>query len=268
MLSVRTAAGRSRWRGRCGAVVAGVVLVLGSHSAARAQLAGELPFAIGERLTYRVSVGSLRVGEGVMSVQGPEDVRGTPTMVLRSEVHARIGLVKAVDRAESWLDPVRMAALRFRKRERRPFSGGDEQVELYPEEQRWQSARGDGGESPSNAPLDELSFIYFVRSLPLVADTTYRIARHYDQARNPVEVRVIGRDTVRTGAGTFSTIVVEMHVKDSRRFHGDGTIRLHLSDDTCRIPIRIETSMPVIGATVLTLESYTRSPAHLAHMPR
>ena len=249
-------------RNRC--LLLGLVTLV-SPLTAHAQPAAELPFAVGERLNYRVTVGSVRVGEGSMSVQGPEDVRGTATYVLKSEVRVRIGPVKAVDRAESWLDPERMSALRFRKRERRAFSGSDEQVELFPEEHRWQTTRGDSGESPTNMPLDELSFIYFLRTLPLVPDTTYRFARHYDRGRNPVEVRVVGRDTVHTGAGAFSTIIVEMHVRDAGRFKGDGVIRLHLTDDMCRIPVRIETSMPVIGSTVLTLDSFLRSPTHLAH---
>jgi hypothetical protein len=248
-------------RNRCLLGSIGLALLFPPH-ALRAQAAAELPFAVGERLNYRVTVGSMHVGEGSMSVQGPEDVRGIATYVLKSEVRARIGPVKAVDRAESWLDPERMSALRFRKRERRAFSGSDEQVELFPAEQRWQTTRGDGGESPTNTPLDELSFIYFLRTLPLVPDTTYRFARHYDRDRNPVDVRVVGRDTVRTSAGAFSTIIVEMHVRDAGRFKGDGVIRLYLTDDMCRIPVRIETSMPVIGRTVLTLESYLRSPTH------
>ena len=235
--------------------------------AMRAQTTVALPFSIGERLNYGVTVGSKHVGQGSMSIQGPEDVRGVATYLLKSEVRARIGPIKALDRADSWIDPARMSALRFRKRERRAFTGSDEQVELFPESQRWQTTRGDGGESPTNAPLDELSFIYFIRTLPLIPDTVYRVARHYDRERNPVEVRVVGRDTIRTEAGTFSTIIVEMHVRDAGRFHGDGVIRLHLTDDVCRIPVRIETSMPVIGSTVLTLESYTRSPMHLAHLP-
>jgi hypothetical protein len=244
----------------------GVALALMAPLTLCAQTSAELPFTIGERLNYGVTVGNRHVGQGSMSIQGPEDVRGVATYLLRSEVRARLGPIKAIDRADSWLDPARMSALRFRKRERRAFTGSDEQVELFPDEQRWQTTRGDGGESPTNAPLDELSFIYFIRTLPLVPDTVYRVARHYDRERNPVEVRVVGRDTVRTEAGTFSTIIVEMHVRDAGRFHGDGVIRLHLTDDMCRIPVRIETSMPVIGSTVLTLESYTRAPMHLAHV--
>jgi hypothetical protein len=77
----------------------------------------------------------------------------------------------------------------------------------------------------------------------------------------------MGRDTVRTNAGTFPTIVVEMRVKDPRRYGGEGVIRLHLSDDAFRYPVRIESAIPVLGATVLTLESVTRPPTRLARQP-
>src|SRR6187549_50940 len=87
--------------------------------AMRAQTTVALPFSIGERLNYGVTVGSKHVGQGSMSIQGPEDVRGVATYLLKSEVRARIGPIKALDRADSWLDPARMSALRFRKRERR-----------------------------------------------------------------------------------------------------------------------------------------------------
>lgn len=225
----------------------------------------ELPFAVGERLTYRLAVGRFgNVGRGVMSVDGPVDVRGVPTYVLRSEVHARIGFMPASDRTESWLDPDRMAALRFRKRERRAFSSNEEQVELFPDERRWADEHGRGGSSPTDVPLDELSFIYYLRTLPLAADSAGQLVRHYDPARNPIAVRVVGRDSVRTGAGTFATIIVEMRVKDARRYGGEGLVRLYLSDDAYRIPVRIESTVPVFGASVLTLESFTPAPAAAA----
>ena len=225
-----------------------------------------LPFEIGERLRYRVSVSKLgTVGEGELSVGGPEAVRGTETLVLTSEISAKVGFMKKTERAESWIDPTRMAALRYQKRTHGVFTRDDEQhVELYPEDQRWKDDRGRQGQSPTSAPLDELSFIYYLRTLPLDADTVNHVVRHYDPARNPITVRVTGRDTVRTHAGTFPTIVVEMRVKDSRRYGGEGVIRLHLSDDAFRYPVRIESAVPVLGATVLTLESVTRPPARLA----
>lgn len=228
-----------------------------------------LPFDVGERLHYRVTLGRLgTVGEGEMSVDGPEAVRGTETLVLRSQVSARVGFVKTTERAQSWIDPTRMTALRYLKRTQRALTRDDEQhVELFPEQRWWEDQRGHSGESPTSTPLDELSFIYYLRTLPLDSDTTTDLVRHYDPARNPIAVRVLGRDTVRTRAGTFPTIVVEMRVKDPRRYGGEGVIRLHLSDDTFRYPVRIESSVPVLGATVLTLDSVTQPPRRLAHQP-
>ena len=240
-------------------VAAATAIEIGSAASAQAQSA-DLPFDVGERLRYRVSVAKLgSVGEGEMSVSGPVDVRGTETLVLKSEIHARVGPIKSSERAESWIDPTRMAALRYEKRTRAPFArDDDQQVELFPEAQRWEDQRGHRGQSPTAAPLDELSFIYYLRTLPLDSDSVDQMVRHYDPARNPITVRVMGRDTVRTNAGTFATIVVEMRVKDPRRYGGEGVIRLHLSDDASRFPVRIESSVPMLGATVLTLESYSR----------
>ena len=247
----------------------GALLLVLCASAARAQ-ENPLPFAAGERLHYSVSARKLgTIGEGVMSVDGPVDVRGTATLVLRSEVQARVGPIKTTERAESWIDPTRMAALRYQKRTRGMFArGGEEQVELFPEEQRWEGRHGKGGQSPTTAPLDELSFIYYLRTLALTNDTVDTLERHYNAARNPVGVRVVRRDTLSTKAGTFATIMVEMRVKDPERYGGEGVIRLHLSDDAHRYPIRIESSVPVLGAAVLTLESITPPPRQLAGQPK
>jgi hypothetical protein len=246
-------------------LTASTFALLACTHAALAQ--SELPFVAGERLHYRVSVSRLgTIGEGTMSVDGPMDVRGTQTLVLRSVVKAQIAFLKSDERAESWIDPTRMAVLRYQKTGRGSMARGDVNVEVFPDENRWEDARGNGGTLPTDAPLDELSFIYYLRTLPLETDTVENLVRHYDPNRNPIAVRVIGRDTVRTKAGTFPTIVVEMKVKDPKRYGGEGVIRIHLSDDAYRYPVRIESHVPVFGSTVLTLEAFT-CPRHLASRP-
>jgi hypothetical protein len=232
-----------------------VLTVVASGAAARGHDRARLPFAVGERLSYKVDASGIG-GRGTMSVDGPVDVRGTETYLLRFDVKAGFGPIKGKNLTESWLDPERMAALRFRASERRPFSKHDEQVELYPEERRWESGNGKSGDSPTDAPLDELSFIYFVRSLPLDTDSAYTFNRYYDQQRNPTTVRVISRDSLATPAGEFRTVLVEMRVRDPQHYQGEGTLRFYLSDDACRIPVRIESAMPNVGIVTFTLESY------------
>lgn len=222
-----------------------------------AQGAETLPFGVGERMVYRARVANVgTVGQGAMWIEGTVIVRGVPTLLLRFDMSAGFGPVKASDQTSSWLDAKRMTSLRFAKRERSPVANHQEEVDLYPEEAMWRSAGGASGDTPSNRSLDELSFIYFIRTLPLTPRAVYRLDRHFDRARNPTSVTVVRRETVVTPAGEFRTVLVEMRVKDSRRYKGEGVIRFNLSDDACRIPVRITSQMRVLGTVVLTLESY------------
>ena len=191
----------------------------------------------------------------------PAIVHGSPTLVLRFETAAGVGPVRGSDRTASWLDPDRMASLRFVKHEHHLLSTRDDSVEMFADTRRWSAADGTAGDSPTDAPLDELSFIYYLRTLPLADDTARAYIRHFDAERNPATIRVVGRDSLRTEAGEFATIVVELRVKDPRHYRGDGVIRINLSDDSRRIPVRIESRMPVFGSTVLTLRSYVMATA-------
>jgi len=233
---------------------------LGASAFAAGNLAGQeraLPFAIGEKLTYKVSVSKMgTVGSGSMWVEGPVDVRGVRTWLLRFDFTAGLGPMKAVDRTSSWLDPQNMATQRYTKHEKHVLSKRDERVEIFASDKRWTAADGASGVSPTSDPLDELSFMYFIRTLPLTPDSTYRLNRHFDPARSPTTVKVLRREIITTPAGRFQTILVEMRVRDSRRYRGEGVIKLNLSDDSMRIPVRIESAMPVIGTAVMTLQSF------------
>jgi hypothetical protein len=229
-----------------------------------AMIAGEarsqaLPFRPGERLTYAARIGGVGRGTAVMWVEGPVAVRGQQAYHLRFDIKAKVGFINVLNASESWLDAPRMASLRFHKHERHPLSRTDQRAEIFPDEQRWASSDGGSGRTISEHPLDELSFIYFLRTVDLPATGALRFDRHFEMARNPTLVRVIGRETLETRAGTFRTIVVDMEVKDGRYGSG-GTIRLHLSDDVRRLPVRIESSIPMAGRAVLLLTAYTPAP--------
>ncbi len=216
------------------------------------------PFSVGEKLTYQVRLANgSKVGNASMWVEGPVDVRGTSTYLLRFDSRIRYLFLPAVSRSSSWFDPVRGRSLRFAKQERNPLSHQNESVELFPDQKRWRSAGGDTGQSVSNAPLDELSFMYFVRTLPMTPGATYTFDRYFDTSRNPTTVKVIRREVIPTPMGELHVIRVEMLVRDPQHYEGEGVIRIHLTDDACRLPARIESTMPVIGTAILTIDSET-----------
>ncbi len=219
-----------------------------------------LPFAVGERVAYDVSVENGRkVGDGTMWIEGPVDVRGTSTYLLRFDSKVRIALLTGVSRSSSWFDPVRRLSLRFLKHEKNPLTHDDVSVDMYPDQKTWKSVDGQGGNSPDDLPLDELSFIYFNRTLPLTPGATYQFDRHFDAARNPVVISIIRREVIPTPMGELKTVLVEMRVRDPKHYQGDGLIRFNLTDDECRLPARIESTMPIVGKAVLTMKSENAS---------
>ena len=215
-----------------------------------------LPFSIGEKITYEVRIANGgKVGTATMWIEGPVDVRGTSTYLLRFDSKIRIALLSAVSRSSSWFDPLGRSSLRFLKYERNHLTHNDESVDLYPDQKAWKSAKGETGQSPSSSPLDELSFMYFIRTLPMTPGATYSFDRHFDAARNPTTVSVVRREVIPTPMGELRVILVEMRVRDPRHFKGEGVIRIHLTDDECRLPARIESTMPIVGTAVLTIAS-------------
>ncbi len=250
---------RSQVRRHFAAIAIGlaILLVFLVAGTAGGQATGDaLPFAVGEHLVYDAHAGPGLNGKAEMWIDGPADVRGTPTMVLRFTFSARVGFLRVSDNTTSWLDPVRMASLRYTKEEHHLLARRSEDVSIEPFARKWTAADGKEGKTPSTSPLDELSFIYAVRTFsfaegspPLVLD------RHFDPDRSPTTLRSLGRGSVTTSAGVFATREVEMRVRDARNYKGEGIIHFSLSDDACRRPIRIESNIPGAGSVVLTLAS-------------
>lgn len=230
---------------------------------AEAQGAHDVPAFAGESLSFKARssrVGAL--GEARMWVE--RDASATrPLWVMHFDFHARVGFVSAEDRTTSWFDAARAATVRYVKHERHPLSRHDEDVVMDSTDNTWHDRDGNAGVSPTAAPLDELSFIYFLRGLA-VGDSALTFERHFDADRNPVVLREIGRDVLTVGAGTFRVVRVEMRVKDKRRYKGDGVIVFDLSDDDCRLPVRIESTMPLVGRSVMTLDEYRHPRASCA----
>lgn len=238
---------------RCASSLALALAALGSAATLGAQTRHALPFAVGEKLTYETRAGRIFSGHAELWIEGPVEVQGVQAMVLRFSFATRVGPLGVSNQSTSWLDATRMATLRFAKKEQQLMRRQSEDVTIDRLTGHWRDADGREGDAPSPAPLDELSFIYFIRTLELPNDSAVQLVRHFDADRNPTTVRLIGRDSVSSPAGRVPTREIEMRVRDSRHYKGDGVIRFSISDDACRRPLRIESTMPGAGTVVMTL---------------
>ena len=196
----------------------------------------------GERLVYEVR--SARFGEmGQAEFNTVKLVDGT--VRLSFDFATRVLFFKVSDRTYSELDAGTLRSRRYVKRERSPLGSRDEDVVIDHAASRW-TADGRSHTLGSEDPLDELSIIYLIRNMRLASGSDHVLERHFDAARNPIRVRRVD--------GPADTVdIIEMVVPDARQKNGSSVLRFHLSRDARRVPLRIESSMPMAGRVVMTM---------------
>lgn len=226
-------------------------------SAARGVAA--VPFGVGERLDYDVRFGSLKVGNGTMEVRGVVDVRGRPTWNTLFTIRGGIPLYRVNDRYESWFD---LATLETRRYHQDIDEGNYERkrrYEFFPERGMFQE--NDRPERPTvKQPLDDGSFLYFVRTLPLEVGAVYNVPRYFNPEANPVTIRVLRRDTVDVPAGRFATVVLQPTFKSRGLFAEGGRAEVWISDDDRRMMVQMKSRLS-IGSLNLYLREFTTAAA-------
>ena len=214
-----------------------------------------VPFDTGERLTYDVRFGGIKVGTGRMEVMGTQDIRGRESWHTRFTVKGGIPFYKVNDRLESWIDTRTFESLRFVQDLQEGRRDKERFYEIYPERASY-SEKGEVEHAPSvEDPLDDGAFLYFVRTIPLEVGQTYEFNRYFRPDRNPVKIRVIRKETVKVPAGTFSTIVIQPVIKTKGIFSEKGHAEMWLTDDSRRLLVQMKTDLS-IGSLSLYLRGY------------
>ncbi len=217
----------------------------------------EVPFGPGEQSEYEVKLGPFSVGGAVMQVVNVEPVRSRPSYHISWRIEGGIPLARVDDHFQSWIDVETLATLRSLKKVREVGYSADRHYEIYPEAGYWD--RLDTGESEemiTEFPLDDISFIYHVRSLSLEVGESYSLDRYFIADRNPVILRVLRKETIEVPAGTFETIVVRPIIKARGLFGEGGEAEIYLTDDARRILVRLTSRVRVLGSFSLHLASY------------
>ena len=70
----------------------------------------------------------------------------------------------------------------------------------------------------------------------------------------------------RTDLGGVFALGIDVH-ELGNSFYSEHIIRISIYAEECRIPIRIESRMPVLGITTLTLTGWSHSPRYPGALP-
>jgi hypothetical protein len=216
-----------------------------------------VPFAPGERAEYQVRLGALSIGRGSMEVLGIERVNGSPTYHTRMLLAGGIPLARVDNRFESWIDVDGIFSRRFRQDQKEVRYERRRTYDFHPETRMYRRLdNGEVGSIPTDRPLDDVSFLYFARTLPLRVGETYTIPRYFKEDGNPVVLQVLRRETVTVPAGTFETVVVRPIIRTRGLFSQGGEAEVYFTDDSRRLLVQLRSRVPVIGSLTMHLLNY------------
>lgn len=210
-----------------------------------------LPFQPGEKLEYRISFGPLHVGHGSMELSAGDAVRGVPTYHATFHIAGGTLFFHVDDAIESWFDTTSLTSLRFTQRLHEGRYRAQRDFEIYPAERRYERV-GDTTYATVAAPLDDASFLYFVRTLSLRVGAEYRFDRYFLLQGNPIILRVLRTERITVPAGTFDAIVIQPLITTRGIFSQKGRAEVWLRVDGAHEVLQMNSHL-VFGSLTLVL---------------
>ncbi|HYG08926.1 MAG TPA: DUF3108 domain-containing protein [Pyrinomonadaceae bacterium] len=217
------------------------------------------PYLAGEKLTYNVSFSNFTsAGHVELFNSARGQFFNREGFELRARVQT-VGVVRAAlyaidNEYTSYVSP--QTGLPFRTRFQR-LEGGSASP----------AATGGAGQpappiEATPATLDFLSALYRLRALPLAAGATYPFRAEGDGVQYDAELRVTGRETVKTPAGTFNAIVTQLRVRNNSAVN-DYRTRIYFTDDERHVPVLLTARLKTgeIRAELASSEFINTTPA-------
>lgn len=218
----------------------------------------------GEKLTYALSYLGMRVGTAEAEITDKTEFEGRPAyrIEVRVKSHPVIDLVyKVRDEHTEWLDAEDLKPLRYEKhlREGRKRSSG---IQVFDYADGVIRELNPAGEILQELPLpdkiqDQLSCGYFFRTLEIDPESTVTLPVYADGKIWKMEILLKKTALMKIdGVGLFQALEAEPHIEFQGIFVKKGKIRGWISLDERRIPLKMETAVPILGKVKAELEKY------------
>jgi len=215
------------------------------------------PYQAGEKLTYNVSFSNFSsAGHIELFNAGRGQFFNREGIELRARVQS-VGVVRAAlysinNEYTAYVAP--QTGLPYRTRVQNLDGGGVPQTAAS-------VGQPASAIEATPATYDFLSALFRLRALPLATGATYPISVQGDGMQYEAELRVIGRETVKTAAGTFNTIVTQLRVRGNSTAN-DYRPRIYFSDDERHVPVRLTAKLKSgeIRAELASSELITPAP--------
>ncbi|NOT34232.1 MAG: DUF3108 domain-containing protein [Candidatus Eisenbacteria bacterium] len=217
------------------------------------------PFRVGESLKFSVQYGFIKAGTAWLEVPSIRDQAGRPAfqLVARAESNGFFSrFYKVRNRIESVWDST--GHFSYRYSEQRREGGHRASNAIAFDYAKQQAVYQDGQTFPIPPEVqDALSSFYYTRTQPLPLGGSLFFDYHASRKSVPMEVRVIGRERVKTPAGEFDCIAIEPLLKAGGIFKNKGRLVIWITDDERRMPVLMRSKVTVGSISVVLVDMRT-----------
>jgi hypothetical protein len=220
-----------------------------------------VPWGVGESFDYDGKYMIFSPGGATMSVVGIDTVRGVPNWHFKLTMHVKVPFYKNDSDLESWTAVNPFVSRRFVhviNENGRQISNDD--FHIFGDSGFYRNHAESLTRPTPKQPLDDLAFVYYIRTMELKTGGKYAVPRYFREDHNPVEVEVMGHDSLEMPDGSHCYCWVLHPVVDEPNglFSRKNDARLWLTDDGLRIPVQIRSNIGGPGALTLKLRKITR----------
>jgi hypothetical protein len=193
------------------------------------------PYRVGERLTYNVSFSNFPdAAHAEVEVAARGNFFGRDAIQLRGHVETNgvinVALYAINNDYVTYIDPE--TGLPFRSEE-----SARDVIKSTDSVQDFNQTAGNQAIPPKQkgfpGTYDFLSAFYRARALPLTEGAVYNLSLHTEAGDYQAELRVVGKDNVRTNVGSFPTIVTQIRINNSVVRN----LKVYFTDDERHVPV-------------------------------
>ncbi|HEX2449922.1 MAG TPA: DUF3108 domain-containing protein [Gemmatimonadales bacterium] len=209
------------------------VALAGSIASGRPSLRPTYPFKVGETLRYTATLGYFPVGEASLAVTGTARERGAETFVFAASGEGGPPGLGVSYQMTSWVGTDKFTSRRFYRRITQAGRTTDQRFIIIPDSGRVRLEGRPEVWGTTAEPLDELAFLYFLRTVPLQVGRSYAWSRYFHTGYNPVRVQVVGRETLSLPDGRqVPCLALRLTARNA-------STEVWLSDDARRLPVQL-----------------------------
>jgi len=234
----------------------GLTIPVASSSSPVIHVPPAVPFPVGERLTFNAKYGIFSVGNATMEVMGIDTVRSAETVHIRFRISGGALWYHLDQTIESWVGRYDFRSRRFSSIQDERGKHRESRYEIFPDSGFYREEGRDTTFATVLEPLDDASFLYWIRTVPLEVGKKYEYARYFRPDRNPVIIEVVKRERVSVAGKKWRAIVVSPKIPQGRGIFAEKSeTHIWLSDDPQRLVLAIQSNFS-FGQVTLKLKDY------------